>query len=384
MRHAARTTIALCSAVGLLAGACGSDDDTPDASGGTAAGATSGATVVEEGGAELDADSDLSIVVLGDSVASGEGIDYGYSYDKETQRWTGGTDDPTWAGDFPLCHQSEQAYGNVVAEALGATLATFACTGSTYENGIVGARTSGSGPVQQEYRPAQFGTWPGGPLNEDYDAAEPDVVVVTLGADDLSFVPVVTYCVTGIDPGEQAAEGSPPPSVPEPDGTPDATDASGPVCTEANPGAAVQRLFDDQLPVLEGHYGDLVSAIQARGEAAGKVPHIVFTTYHDPLPTAGERCPDLLDLSPDQVSFLRGLVDRLNTAVVDTVGDLDGVSVADIAKTMDGHTWCSDEPWAYGMSALYLNPSTQAPFHPTADGQAAIAEVVRQTIEDAR
>ena len=39
-----------------------------------------------------------SIVALGDSVAAGEGINYGYTYcsDCSPERWTGGTDDPAW------------------------------------------------------------------------------------------------------------------------------------------------------------------------------------------------------------------------------------------------------------------------------------------------
>ena len=40
----------------------------------------------------------LSIVQLGDSIASGEGTLYGYRYDAKVQTWTGGHLSVTWPG----------------------------------------------------------------------------------------------------------------------------------------------------------------------------------------------------------------------------------------------------------------------------------------------
>ena len=72
------------------------------------------------------------------------------------------------------------------------------------------------------------------------------------------------------------------------------------------------------------------------------------------------------------------------------------VAVADIsgAYTVQGtsHIWCSDDPWAYGLSIYSVtSPSSfesQAPFHPTPDGQESIAEhvipVVRQWFQPNR
>jgi hypothetical protein len=136
-----------------------------------------------------------SIVVLGDSVAAGEGINYGYTYSTGTpNRWIGGVTNPIWEGQYQLCHQSVQAYGDLVAAAFDAELAKFACTGSTYDNGIAFDRRSNG----QFYEPAQFGDWVSmTKLNPLYDAAKPDLVIITLGADDVSFVDIVTFCATG-------------------------------------------------------------------------------------------------------------------------------------------------------------------------------------------
>jgi hypothetical protein len=56
------------------------------------------------------------------------------------------------------------------------------------------------------------------------------------------------------------------------------------------------------------------------------------------------------------------------------------VTVADISGVMQGHEYCTSEPWTYGLSVLLLNDDSQAPFHPTPSGQAAIAAVLQQAL----
>src|SRR4051794_39137646 len=67
---------------------------------------------------QLGAPPPLSVVVLGDSIASGEGINYGYTYyysEIFPGHWEGGVVDPQWQGDYQLCHDSKYAYGDVLA-----------------------------------------------------------------------------------------------------------------------------------------------------------------------------------------------------------------------------------------------------------------------------
>ncbi|HEV3312819.1 MAG TPA: hypothetical protein VG815_20095, partial [Chloroflexota bacterium] len=121
-----------------------------------------------------------SVVQLGDSVAAGEGTLEGWRYDSKTKRWFGGHA-ATWPGPYPLCHDSGDAYGQAVARALNATFAQFACTGANFWDGIAGQEADG----KTVYRPAEFGDWVTKDLNPDYDTARPDVVLVTMGADDI-------------------------------------------------------------------------------------------------------------------------------------------------------------------------------------------------------
>ncbi len=231
----------------------------------------------------------LSIVQLGDSIASGEGTLYGYRYDTRTRTWMGGRIDVAWPGPDPACHVSPDGYGNTVAQRLGARFTTFACTGASYANGIIAPETDSGTLGTTELRPAQFGDYATGTdLNAAYDAAKPDVALLTLGADDLHFVPVVKDCVenalatrVGLDTLRRTA---------------------------ANPGPTIATDVQDALATLGPNLRALLGAIRGRGRVAGHVPKVVVTAYHDPLPSPStRRCPDVNLLEPAQVAYLSGL-----------------------------------------------------------------------------
>ena len=330
--------------------ACGDpvvvDTATPDTA------ATTSSSVPGAGG--------LSIVQLGDSIASGEGTLYGYEYDTHTQEWTGGDISVKWPGPYPLCHDSPDAYGNIVAAYFDAEFAQFACTGATFAAGISAPETD-DGTV---LRPAQFGNWATqADLNAEYDAAQPDVVLVTLGVDDLHFVSIVEACIEN--------------------GYEYAFDLADLECTSTNPGATIQKDYFDFLPTLRANYATLVDWIAARAKANSVVaPKVVITNYANPLPAAGTKCPDTNWLYPEQTEYLASLVDDLNGTIRQTVEGLGpDVGFADISTAYEpqgvSHIWCTDAPWAYGLSIYKVTePSSfesQAPFHPTPQGQESIA-----------
>jgi GDSL-like Lipase/Acylhydrolase family len=313
------------------------------------------------GGGSSSPAAPTSIVQLGDSVAAGEGTLYGYRYDAATREWTGGNLDAAWPPPYPDCHDSPDAYGNHVAERFGAAFQQFACTGATFESGISAPETYEG----RTLRPAQFGNWETmRDLNAEYDRAQPDLVLVTLGADDVNFVGIVEACV------ENAYEAY--------------FDLADLECTAKNPGSTIERDFDDTLATLEDDYRTLVDWITARAEANSvPVPKVVFTTYANPLPPRGTKCPDTSWLDPRQVRYLSRLVGRINDVIASTIEGLDndGVVVADIAEAYEpagvDHRWCTDAPWAYGLSIYKVTDpesfESQAPFHPTPAGQESIA-----------
>ncbi len=357
------TIVALACAAVVLAAACAPSEEQSSSRVSTAA-AAAGPTPNE--GPQV-------IVQLGDSIASGEGTLYGYTYDTKTRSWTGGDVNVQWPLPHPDCHVSPDAYGGIVAKAFDAQFHQFACTGASFEVGIAGPMTV-DGTTR---RPAEFGNWADQTdLNAEYDTANPDLVLVTFGADDVDFSDIVEDCVKNAYwnywfPKKYPRE-----------------------CVEGNPGPSVQQHFFDVLPTVKQDYGTLVDWIEKRAEAHDvPVPKIVFTNYADPLPgNPNADCPDVHLLYGNQVEYLDKLLGQMNQMIESTVKGLgkDNVAIADISRayTPGGtdHRWCSDDPWAYGLSIYSFSDrssfNSKAPFHPTPAGQKAIAEAVIATVTE--
>jgi lysophospholipase L1-like esterase len=312
-----------------------------------------------------------SIVQLGDSIAAGEGTYYGYKY--VHGKWTGGNLNVKWDPPHDGCHDSKDAYVHHVAQHFHPTpaVAQFACTGATFASGISAPEVSDGTTL----RPAEFGNWDTQrDLNPEYDAAKPDLVLITLGADDVQFVHIVESCIEN--------------------GYAYAFNLANLACTQANPGPTIQQDYVSFLPTLEQNDVTLVRWIEERARAYhDPVPKIVFTTYASPLPPTGgpSGCADVSQLYRQQVQYLSSLVGRLNQTITSTVRGLKdpNVAVADISRAYTpgraDHRWCTSDPWSYGLSIYsVLSPSSfesQAPFHPTPEGQASIAGLVIPTVE---
>ena len=349
-----------------------------------------------------------TIVQLGDSIASGEGTLYGYEYFDKSKEWDDGNLDATWGlagdGDYQLCHDSPFAYGQVVAADLGANFTQLGCTGASYSNGI--SKQEVDRQTGQTMRPAEFGTTEPD-VNATFVNADPAVILVTFGADDVQFVKVVESCIISASYPVSKNPGPPPPPEPVHD------------CVAGNPGSVFTGDFTDFETTLKANYPTLVNNIDT---ALGYDPHIIFTGYMNPFPVApltnpdqpepnphplpgalSTTCPDTGNLglginllSPEQMQFLGWAITQLNGDIQTAVADLPSsanASYVDITNVLAGHTWCSADPWDYGFSTAYTwqnlvqwlagGSYTQAPFHPTPEGQEAIAAAVLPTVEQA-
>ena len=308
-----------------------------------------------------------SVVVLGDSVAAGEGARAGYRY-RDRMLLPGWTTTGRTASTTDPCGRSDGAYGVRVAQALGAMLTNLACTGASFEKGIV--------------------------LDERFDEARPDLVLVTAGANSVAFERAYAYCVLsarGVSDTEAArivrastvgdalatalalaarrVLGTSPP-------------AGTSACTTANPGAYLRETVFDRTASIGAQARTLAQAIRARGRAIGTAPQVVFTTYPDPLPEAAAGlavCPDAAGLGAEELAFMHGMVATLNDQLRRALADLRGVRVADPDPAFVGHRWCDPSPWVHGPSIFVSDPTSRAPFHPTPAGQRAIADAVLAT-----
>jgi hypothetical protein len=431
--------------------------------------------------AAASAGNSLSIVQLGDSIASGEGTLYqapnpqtpnghlyycksstnpstncysyllGY-YNGDWKNWPStspGTWTPSGSPAYPECHQSPDAYGQIVAAAYGAKFTQLACTGASYLTGVAGSETFPQGSVYSSafldpYTvgapkvpsggaaavPAQFGaiSSDGTPssVNSAYTSAKPDVVLVTLGADDLKFVSILTACI----------EWNYIPAAPQSDiglssrdrsgysgnlqcSADNDVDKKGPTSSDY-PNGVIQDLYTNQLATLHTHLANLLTAIEKEGKQPGQSgpPKIVITNYPNPLPNdlpqksgnnwASDYCPDTFPLYNAQVDYFSGLVDHLDEDMAQWVSAYKktsqfgaNIGFVNLANLDQGYQWCDDkdgnispythdleyrEPYAYGFSvngdsaslASYPSPAI---FHPTITGQQQIAACVKPAVD---
>jgi PKD repeat protein len=290
-------------------------------------------------------------VALGDSVAAGEGIGYGWTWNSTTSRWEGGSSTGTWDNRFEQeeCHQTTEGYPHVVADELGATLEDYACTGASAFNGVLGEQVESAWSA-----PAQLGSSVGlpgsAPANPNYDAAEPELVTLSLGADDVGFSKLVEECY------EKACS----------------TD---------------QHRLDGVLATQERNLKLVLEEIQRRGVADGRAPLVMMTEYYSPFPAYDPKCIDLNFtvgplwfnhevLTNTEMQFLRKGEQRLNANIA-KVAAAQHIVVLATDPLFKGHRWCSSNPWAYGPSLESIfHHHSAAPFHPTPEGQQAIGQAL--------
>ena len=319
-----------------------------------------------------------SVVVLGDSVAAGEGARDGYVYNDRLlfPAWSspartpgasasGGTASSSGAATGSACGRSDRAYGVLVARDLGAHVANLACSGASFERGIV--------------------------LDDRFDRARPDLVLVTAGANSVSFERAYAYCVlasAGLSEAESeriASSSTVQDALATAVGVAarrvfgSATPSGPPACTAQNPGAYLRTTVLDRAAAVGAQARALAAAIRTRGSSLGLVPDVVFTTYADPLPTtiaSLAECPDAAGLGTAQLAFLHRTFEQLDGALRDALATAPGVIVAEPDAAFAGHRWCDADPWIYGPSIFVTDPGSRVPFHPTPAGQRAFADAV--------
>jgi PKD repeat protein/lysophospholipase L1-like esterase len=315
-----------------------------------------------------------SIVAIGDSVSAGEGIAEGWAWHPE------GPSDGQWEQDGPsvpwdttftveFCHQTPQAHPRVLAAKTSALITHLSCTGSRADNGVLAERIDDG-----EFKaPAQLSPAFGNP----FDAALPDIVTISLGANDISFADVVADCIT---PHPDVSAGW--------DGwLPELHIGDGDCEYSAEE-------MNERFAFQQQGLRDVLDDIRARGEAAGKVPVVALTQYADPFPHEWtDSCPDLdiplggVTLSRDEVEFMRDGLHSLNEGIAAVAADYENALVVAPPPVYGEHRFCTENPWTYGPSLVFDKGLqgfhegweigiSKTPFHPTPEGQEAIADAL--------
>jgi len=312
-----------------------------------------------------------NLVGLGDSVAAGEGINYGWAWDGSQWNQTGPTS-PFWqdttasiGANFPDCHQSGRGYpGEFAVNGDNYHVYNMACTGAQATAGVLAQQSVGSTTVGAQLGGSCTGCDAANPV---YDAHNPDVVTLTVGADDIHFADWVKTCYAGV------------------------TGCN----TTGNTTTLNTELSAEQLNLRT-----VLAELNRRAGLASKTVRVLVTNYYDPFSTSHTSCgdisgggwPGISTGTGSELSWLKSGLASLNSNIGSEVTYAQAhdphlsVSLVDISGIVSGHEFCTSDPWVYGPSIDYPSISyptgndNPAPFHPTPAGQAAIYAAVKAAI----
>lgn len=246
-------------------------------------------------------------VALGDSVAAGAGLLPLVSPTEEDE----------------TCDRSTSSYPYVVARNTGMSLEHYACSGAKTDEGIYDTQDTDDGELEAQ-------------LDRAFAAGTPDVITVTIGANDMRWTRLLKECYLW--------------------------DCGG-------------NIDDAQTVVyrtdLRWELYHTLSLINAR--SGDFKPKVIFTGYFQPFSTTAPICENNRNITPTEMTWLNDQVGKLNQTITDSVSWYDFASYAPVDFT--GHELCTANPWIQGVQ-------DEAPYHPTTLGQMAIARSVSTALAE--
>jgi lysophospholipase L1-like esterase len=296
-----------------------------------------GCTVPGAGETPLEQATSGEYVALGDSYSSGEGAwDYqeGTDYSDRDDLWPFNDDEE----DENRCHRSDNAYSQVLSdnnEFAGGT--TFvACSGATTDDlDNPDSGNTGEGPQNDA-------------LNEDTS-----LVTMSMGGNDLGFASVVQDCILNGGGGIGPFEG----------------------CREKH-----EQRIQELLPQLQEELVQRYLDIQEQAPNA----RVIIVGYPQLfVDNPSDNYGNLL-FAEDQ-EWMNEVGGDLN-AMLAAAADEAGVEFVDPTEAFQGHGIGSDDPWIndLDLGGPGFAPADPSSFHPNAAGQAAIAELVQEQLENPR
>jgi lysophospholipase L1-like esterase len=237
----------------------------------------------------------VQAIVIGDSVAAGLG-------------------GPPIADASPediACERSSFAFAETLAAVNDWRVENLACSGATIDRGVLGAQRAGDRRLPPQLAAAQR-------------IADPEVVIVNVGANDMHWSSLVFLC-----------------------GVADACDSR-----------ALTAYFQRSLDDFTQDYYELLRQLAALpGD-----PLVLINRYYAPFDPALD-CLEPFGLTRDKLEVLLERLDALNE-VIETGAETFGYRA--VQPDFTGHELCTDAPYVQ-------DPDDRAPLHPNARGQLVIA-----------
>lgn len=280
-------------------------------------------------------------VALGDSYSSGEGADDyldGTDDDDATKESINDFNGWLWPGDphNNICRRSENAYS-------GSVYSTFDFEGDY----VFGAC---SGAITDDYYEDNHSDNEGEGPQRDLITDDTSLVTISMGGNDFGFGSVVKSCVIG---------GS---------------------CASDEHADEVDAAIDAKIDTLAQLYKDL-----ADDAPAGARILVVGYPQLFPDPDDITNGSDSF-IGEDEQAWLNDRGEHANEAIMEAIRRSGtDVEFVDVSDALAGHEVGTDDPWLNDLDlgtdgGEWLNPTSRNSFHPNADGQAAISQVVQQQI----
>jgi lysophospholipase L1-like esterase len=242
-------------------------------------------------------------VAIGDSIAAGAGL-------------------PALAGatsEDELCDRSSQAYPYRIAEQLQVPITHAACSGAKVDEGIYGQQTIADTKIPRQ-------------LDVAFSQGKPEVMTVTVGANDVRWTQFVRQCYVTR-------------------------------CGFAVDDARM-KLYRADLRV---ELTRMLAEIQVKSH--GSPPQVYLGGYYSPV--ASTECISGDRITSAEVDWINRQTANLNQAIRSVAPLFSFAHYVPVDFT--NHEICAVDPWVQGMD-------TEAPIHPTANGQTAIAEAFLQVM----
>jgi GDSL-like Lipase/Acylhydrolase family len=237
----------------------------------------------------------IQAVVMGDSTAAGAGL----------------APVPGASDADRACGRSSDAYAADLSATNDWRVLNLACDGASISHGLLGPQQHGGRLLPPQLAVAER-------------AKNVQVVIVSVGADDLNWAGMVRYCVI----------------------TPNCDDR------------ATTAYFQQQLASFSKNYLDLLSRLADLPSN----PQVIINRYYDPF---GDQ-PGCLGEDGLTDTSLQTLTSRLSTLNNVLAKGAAQFGFSSPEPDFAGHQLCTPQPYVQGLGDA-------APFHPTAAGQLAIA-----------
>jgi lysophospholipase L1-like esterase len=242
-------------------------------------------------------------VALGDSVAAGVGL---------------ATD-----SDSSACNRTDESYPHRVASSRNLALTNLACSQATLAAGVVGAQDVNKLMAKPQ-------------LDQLFARAKPQLITLTIGANDAGWIGIMTKCYTG-------ACGMP-----------------ADTAEVARRLAAVDAGLRQALAAINTHYQT-------------KPPRVVVTGYHQVFPATVASCVDLTGVDAAEQAWGRQQQTAINDMLSRAVGAFSFARFA--AVSFAGHELCTADSWVQGTGE-------KQPYHPTEAGQKEYAKAVTAAVKE--